>query len=273
LVNFGYYIQCRILPHVFEGTMALEDGYARAEAFLAKLGFVGAAMDNLLVGVVATDDGLPVPAQVKKGWQKWNLTGHPDKGGDKDVYNAMKGEYTFFKQNFEAWQQAHPTGQPDFQTWCCASMPASRGPHAASKMMMMSQRAELKDQAARALEAAHKALETGRYEDAKAHGATAVRLFDECQSISKSKVTDQGIRESICQARTLIVQAEEGVRRVQEEAQKRLSQEEAMEGLDGLWRSVCVGIADRGLGWAQKANAVQERFEDKKVVRTPSLFS
>jgi hypothetical protein len=248
--------------------MPLEDGYAGAEAFLAKLGFVGAAMDNLLVGVVATDDGLPVPAQVKKGWQKWNLTGHPDKGGDKDVYNAMKGEYTAFKQNFEAWQQAHPTGQPDFQTWCRASMPASRGPLAASR-----QRAELKDQAARALEAANKALEIGRYEDANAHGATALSLFDKCQSISKSKVTDQGIRDSISQARHLIVQAEEGLRRVQEEAQKRRSQEEAIEGLDGLWLSVCAGIADRGLGWAQKATALQERFQDKEVVRTPPLFS
>ena len=248
--------------------MPLEDGYAGAEAFLAKLGFVGAAMDDLLVGVITTDDGLPVPAQVKKVWQKWNLTGHPDKQGDKDVYNAMKAEYTAFKRDFEKWQKAHPTGQPDFQTYSRASMPASRGPHAASK-----QRAELKAQAARALEAVHKALEEGRYEDAKAHGATAVRLFDECQSNSKSKVTDQGIRDSICQARALIEQAEEGVRRVQEEAQKRRSQEEAMEGLDGLWRSVCAGIADRDLGWAQKATALQERFEDEKVVRTPSLFS
>jgi hypothetical protein len=103
-----------------QGTMPLEDGYAGAEAFLAKLGFVGAAMDDLLVGVITTDDGLPVPAQVKKGWQKWNLTGHPDKQGDKDVYNTMKAEYTAFKRDFEAWQKANPTGQPDFQTYCLA---------------------------------------------------------------------------------------------------------------------------------------------------------
>ena len=107
------------------------DRYLDAKAFLAKLGFDNAAVDALLVGGVetSTDDGLPVPALVKKQWQHWNVAGgHPDKGGNQEAYNEMKEQYTAFKVNFDAWLQAHPTGQQDFQTWCRESMPASRDP-------------------------------------------------------------------------------------------------------------------------------------------------
>jgi hypothetical protein len=108
------------------------DRYADAKTFLAKLDFDGAAVDAMLTGSsmeISIDDGLSVPAPVKKQWQHWNLNGgHPDKGGDNENYHALKGEYNAFKANFEAWLQAHPTGQPDFQTWCQAAMPTSRGP-------------------------------------------------------------------------------------------------------------------------------------------------
>ena len=137
--------------------MPQEDSYAGAKTFLAKLDFDGAAVDALLVGEVAadTDDGLPVPKQVKKRWHRWSLDGHhPDKGGDEEAYNAMKDEYTAVKQNFQAWQQEHPNGHPQTS--------ASR------------QKAELKDKAAVALEAAQVALAQGRYEDAAAKGAEAV---------------------------------------------------------------------------------------------------
>jgi hypothetical protein len=107
------------------------DRYADAKAFLAKLDFDGAAVDAMLAGSmeISIDDGLTVPAPVKKQWQHWNLSGgHPDKGGDTENYHALKGEYNAFKANFEAWCQARDaTGQPDFQTWCQA-MPTSRGP-------------------------------------------------------------------------------------------------------------------------------------------------
>jgi len=244
--------------------MPQEDRYAGAKTFLAKLGFDGAAVDALLVGKVAadTDDGLPVPKPVKKAWQRWSLTGHPDKGGDEEAYNAMKGEYTAFKQNFQAWQQEHPSGHPHFQAWCAASMPASsRGPPSASK-----QKAELKGKAAAAFEAAQVALAQGRYEDAAAKGAEAKRLSEKAQGMSK--VTDKDVRELIEQAIDLIERAEEGVQRDREEAQKRRSQEEAMEAFEALWRAVCAGTLDGGLGWAQKAAAVRECFEDKKVVNT-----
>ena len=105
------------------------DRYADAKAFLAKLDFDSAAVDAMLVGSIeiSIDDGLSVPAPVKKQWQHWNLNGgHPDKGGDNENYHALKGEYNVFKANFEAWLQAHPTGQPDFQTWCQSAMPTSR---------------------------------------------------------------------------------------------------------------------------------------------------
>jgi len=244
--------------------MPQEDRYAGAKTFLAKLGIDGAAVDALLVGKVAADtDGLPVPKEVKKAWQHWNLKGHhPDEGGDEEAYNAVKGEYTAFKQNFQAWQQEHPSGHPHFQAWCAASMPASsRGPPSASK-----QKAELKGKAAAALEAAQVALAQERYEDAAAKGAEAKRLSEEAQSLSR--VTDRDVRESITQAIDLIGLAEADVQRVREEELERRSQKEAMEAFEALWRAVCAGTLDGGLGWAQKAAAVRECFEDKKVVNT-----
>eukprot|EP00802_Teleaulax_amphioxeia_P008314 Tamp_08322.p1 GENE.Tamp_08322~~Tamp_08322.p1 ORF type:complete len:631 (+),score=186.87 Tamp_08322:29-1894(+) len=240
--------------------MPQEDRYAGAKTFLAKLGFDGAAVDALLVGKVAADtDGLPVPKEVKKAWQHWNLKGHhPDEGGDEEAYNAVKGEYTAFKQNFQAWQQEHPSGQLNFQRWCAASMPASsHGPRSACK-----QKAELKGKAAAALEAAQVALAQERYEDAAAKGAEAKRLSEEAQSLSR--VTDKDVRESITQAIDLIGLAKAGVQRVREEELERRSQKEAMEAFEGLCGYVCAGTLDGGLGWAQKAAAVRECFEDEK---------
>ena len=244
--------------------MPQEDRYAGAKTFLAQLGFDGAAVDALLVGKVPadTDDGLPVPKPVKKAWQRWNLKGHPDKGGDEEAYNAVKGEYTAFKQNFQAWQQEHPSGQLNFQRWCAASMPASsHGPRSASK-----QKAELKGKAAAALEAAQVALAQERFGDAAAKGAEAKRLSEEAQSLSR--VTDRDVRESITQAIDLIGLAEADVQRVREEELERRSQKEAMEAFEGLCGYVCSGTLVGGLGWAQKAAAVRECFEDKKVVNT-----
>ena len=190
----------------------------------------------LLVGGVETsnDDRLPVPALVKKQWQQWNQTGaHPDKGGDTEAYCVRKQEYTAFKMRFAEWLQAHPTGQPDFKTWCRSSMPASRGILAEDASRRTKQKAELKEQGEKALQAAQKALEEKQYEDAKELASVAVRHFEDCQS--KSKVSDKVVRDMIDRANGVIGQAEEGVRRRQEEARKQ----EAIEGLDRLWRSVC----------------------------------
>ena len=92
--------------------------------------------------------------------------------------------------------------------------------------------------------------------------------FAAASSYRPCAVTDKDVRESIAQAIDLIGRAEEGVQRVREEAQKRRSQEEAMEAFDGLCGYVCAGTLDGGLGWAQKAAAVRECFEDEKVVNT-----
>jgi hypothetical protein len=72
------------------------DRYADAKAFLAKLDFDGAAVDAMLAGSmeISIDDGLSVPAPVKRQWQHWNLSGgRPDKGGDTENYHALKGAY------------------------------------------------------------------------------------------------------------------------------------------------------------------------------------
>jgi hypothetical protein len=221
----------------------------------------------LLFGGVETssDDRLPVPALVKKHWQQWNQTAHPDKGGDTEAYCVRKEEYTVFKMHFAEWLQAHPTGQPDFQTWCRSSMPASRGPLAEDASRRTKLKAEIKEQGEKAMQAGQKALKGGQYEDAKELASVAVRHFEQCQR--QRKVSDKLVSDMIDRANGVIGQAEEGVRRLQEEARKQ----EAIEGLDRLWRSVCASVADRGLDWAQKIAVVQDHFTNEKVLKKPYL--
>ena len=153
----------------------------------------------LLVGGVETnsDDRLPVPALVKKHWQQWNQTAHPDKGGDTEAYCVRKQEYTAFKMRFAEWLQAHPTGQPDFKTWCRSSMPASRGTLAEDASRRTKLKAEIKEQGEKALQAGQKALKGGQYEDAKELAAVAVRHFEQCQSQSPLPTLLKGANASV----------------------------------------------------------------------------
>ena len=132
---------------------------AGARAFLADIGIDGREADALLVGKVETDtdDGMQVPKAVKKRWQRWNMEAHPDKGGGHEVYNDMKKKYTDFKTLFEAWLQSYPTGEVAFKDWC------KEKDEREARMNKTKRKAEAKKNAQKAMTAAQKALEEGKY--------------------------------------------------------------------------------------------------------------
>jgi DNA repair exonuclease SbcCD ATPase subunit len=218
--------------------MTQETGrYADAKAFLAKLEFDSA----LLVGGVetSTDDSLPVPYQVKKQWHNWNCKNgaHPDKGGDTEAYHIVKGEYNTFKASFGAWLQAHPTGQPDFMTWCHESDLAE------DASRRTKQKADIMEQGQNALQNAQRAFGQGRYEAAKEQGSGAVRFFEEY--LSMSRVGGKETRELIGQANGLIGRAGEHIEQErQTQEQNRQQREEHQAYASGL--EIVLGYVFRG---------------------------
>ena len=255
--------------------------YANAVAFLGKLGMARSTAEAQLVGGVksTTDDSLQVPCEVKKQWHRWNLKGHPDKGGghpdkggSKEEYNALKAEYTSFKESYGEWLDAHPTGQPDFQTWCRET---DESVHARN---MTRQKAQLKDNGEKALLAAKKALKEGRRNDAKMEAKCAVDHLEEYQAVYATKLGGREIREMIVQAR----EVEQAVRQLEEEEARRLEEEErkqreleeakeAMTSLEGLWQSICASITDSSFSWGRKVDVLHQHFKDKEVPKSRRL--
>jgi hypothetical protein len=237
---------------------------AVVKAFLKDIGLDGKAADALLVGGVeqTTDDGLPVPSTVKKQWQRWNLKGHPDKGGDDGSYLAMQQRYTDFKTTFEAWREADSTEQQlGFKEWCRQKDERSAG------MNQTALKAEAKEKAEQALSAAEKALAEGRYVDAKQEGERAVCHFEVYQGMIR--VGRGEIRDKIARANGLAGQAEEAQKQQEEEAQKRREQEEAAGVLNSIWTTMCarLGLAQGGYAATpkQKLEDIQKRFSDDEV--------
>jgi hypothetical protein len=245
---------------------------AVVKAFLQDLDIEldGKAADALLVRGVkqTTDDGLPVPAAVKKLWQRWNLKGHPDKGGDNGSFLAMQQRYTDFKTTFQAWLEEGTTGQQlSFKEWCRQKDERSAG------INQTALRAEAKEKAEQALSAVEKALAEGRYVDAKQEGERAVRHYEEYQGMIR--VGRGEIRDLIARAKGLVGQAEEAQKQQEEEAQKRREQEEAAGVLDSMWMTMCAGLGLAQGGYSatpkQKLDDIQKRFSDDEVAERKTI--
>ena len=255
---------------------ALTHGRAMTEAvvkaFLQDLDkeLDGKAADALLVCGVeqTTDAGLPVPATVKKRWQRWNLKGHPDKGGDNGSFLAMQQRYTDFKKTFQEWLEEDTTGQQlGFKEWCRQKDERSAG------INQTALRAEAKEKAEQALSTAEKALAEGRYVDAKQAGERAVRHYEEYQRMIR--VGRGEIRDLIARASGVLGQAEEAQKQQEAELQERREQEEAVGVLDSMWMTMCASIGLAQGGYAatpkQKLDDIQKSFGDMQASHRQQL--